>query len=261
MRFFAATLEPLMRLLPASPRKRRRLMKVGVVVLAVLVVAVLTAIFKRPSNDAPSSPQSAGSTYVEDAPVRLTPAMRKEINETLVEFVPAAVLRQDTQRAYELSTPNLRAGASHDEWERGEIPVFPAYVHPPYTGWNLNYSIKDNVNFDLMLKTTKREKQVSAYSYNVDLKRVDGEWRVEMFYPVAQFRRTSLENGTKVVASYDFVPQQYQGAGRTSHEDEKRLFTLALFSIPGLGLALVLALFAAQYVRNRRAERRYTAEA
>jgi hypothetical protein len=246
-----------MRLLPASPRKRRRLAKIGVVLLAVLVVFVLSAIFKRPDNSAPTTEAVPGSVYVEDKPVKLTPQMRREINETLGRFVPAAVLRRDTMEAYELSTPNLRAGASRDEWERGEIPVFPASVRPPYNGWHLNYSIENNVNFDLMLTTTAREKQISAYSYNVDLKRIGGRWLVESFYPVAQFRRTSLENGTKVVASYDFVPLQYQGSSRTSEEDKKRFFTLAIFSIPVLGLALVVLLFAGQYVRNRRAERRY----
>jgi hypothetical protein len=244
--------------LPASPRKRRRLAKLGVVVLAVLVIAVLTAIFKRPNDSAPTSAPTSGSVYVEDRPVKLTPAMRREINETLNRFVPAAVLRRDTMEAYELATPNLRAGASREEWEQGEIPVFPAAVRPPYNGWLLNYSIQNNVNVDLMLKTTKQEKEISAYSYNVDLKRIGGRWRVESFYPVAQFRRTSLENGTKVVASYDFVPLQYQGASGTN-EDEKRLFTLAVLSIPALGLALVALLFAAQYLRNRRAERRYAA--
>lgn len=246
-----------MQLLPASPRKRRRLAKLGVVVLVVLLIAVLTAIFKRPNNSAPTTAGVPGSVFVEDKPVKLTPAMRREINETLDRFVPAAVLRRDTMAAYELSTPNLRAGASRKEWERGQIPVFPASVRPPYNGWNLNYSIENNVNFDLMLKTTKREKEVGAYSYNVDLKRIGGRWLVESFYPVAQFRRTSLENGTKVVASYDFVPLQYQGSSRTNEEDDKRLFVLAAFSIPALGLALVMILFAAQYVRNRRAERRY----
>lgn len=248
-----------MSLLPASPRKRRRLAKIGVVVAFLLVVAVLTAIFKRPSGDSGPSMSGRGSVYVEERPVKLTPAMRREINATLERYVPAAVLRRNSETAYDLSTPSLRAGASREEWERGEIPVFPAAVRPPYNGWRLNYSFKDNVNFDLMLRTTKAEKQVAAYSYNVDLKRLDGEWRVESFFPVAQFRRTRLENGTQVVASYDFVPVNYQGASGTN-EGEKRFFTLALFSIPALGLLLVLSLFAAQFVRNRRAERRYEAE-
>jgi hypothetical protein len=246
-----------MRLLPASPRKRRRLAKIGVVVLAVLVVALLAAIFKRPTNDTPPSTSSRGSVYVEERPVRLTPAMRREINATLNEYVPAAVLRRNTMAAYELSTPGLRAAASRLEWERGQIPVFPADVQPPYTGWTLNYSVKDNVNVDLLLRTTKREKAVSAYSYNVDLRRVDGRWRVESIFPVAQFRRTSLENGTRVVASYDFVPLQYQGSSQTGREQEKRLLTLALFSIPALGLGLILLVFVTQYVRTRRAERSY----
>jgi hypothetical protein len=252
-----------MRLLPASPRKRRRLAKIGVVVLFLIVVAVLTAIFKRPSGDSgPSMSASRGSVYVEERPVKVTPAMRREINATLARFVPAAVLRRDTEQAYELATPSLQAGASRDEWRRGEIPVFPASVRPPYNGWRLNYSVKDNVNFDLMLRTTKAEKQVAAYSYNVDLKRIGGQWRVESFFPVAQFRRTRLENGTQVVASYDFVPLNYQGPSGTDdeNEEEKRLFTLALFSIPALGLALVFSLFAAQFIRSRRAERRYAAE-
>jgi hypothetical protein len=250
-----------MSLLPASPRKRRRLAKIGAVVGFLLVIVVLTAIFKRPSGDGgPSmSGSGRGSVYVEERPVKVTPAMRREINATLVRYIPAAVLRRDTETAYELSTPSLRAGASREEWERGEIPVFPASVRPPYNGWRLNYSVKNNVNFDLMLRTTMTEKQVAAYSYNVDLKRIEGEWRVESFFPVAQFRRQRLENGTQVVASYDFVPLNYQGASGTN-EEEKRVFTLALFSIPALGLLLVLSLFAAQFVRNRRAERRYAAE-
>jgi hypothetical protein len=147
--------------------------------------------------------------------------MRREINRTLDRFVPAAVLRRAPMEAYELSTPALREGASRKEWERGEIPVYPASVQAPYNGWNLNYSVKGNVNFDLMLKTTKQEKEISSISYNVDLKRMGNRWLVESFFPVAQFRRTSLENGTKVVASYDFVPLQYQGSSGTAEQGRK----------------------------------------
>jgi len=247
-----------MRLLPASPRKRRRLARIGVVLLAALLVVVLSAIFKRPTDNAPTSAPAQGSVYVEDKPIKLTPAMRREINATLNRFVPAAVLRRDPMEAYELSTPALREGATRKEWERGEIPVYPASVQPPYSGWNLNYAIQGNVNFDLMLRTTKQEKEVSAISYNVDLKRMGNRWLVESFFPVAQFRRTSLENGTKVVASYDFVPLQYQGSSGTA-EQGRKVFAYFLFGVPAVVLAFVLGIFGTQYVRNRRARREFLA--
>jgi hypothetical protein len=245
-----------MQLLPASPRRRRRLARLGVVLLAAIVVVVLTAIFKPPADQSESVAGGQGSVYVPDTPVRVTPAMRREINATLDRFVTAAVLRQDLDEAYELSTPALQRAATRKEWARGEIPVYPAKVKRPFNGWLVNYSIKNNVNLELMLSTTKAEKEISGISYTVDLKRVGGRWRVDSFFPVAQFRRTSLENGTKVVASYDFTPQQYEGSSRT-RDQGKRLFVFLAFGIPALGVAFVLLVFVTQFLRSRRAEREY----
>jgi hypothetical protein len=245
-----------MQLLPASPRRRRRLARLGAVLLAALVVAAMAAIFKAPRDEPQSVARGQGSVYVPDTPVRVTPEMRREINATLDRFVPAAVLRKDLREAYELATPTLRRAATRDEWARGEIPVYPVRVRGPYNGWLVNYSIKNNVNLELMLRTTKAEKEISGISYTVDLKRIGGRWRVDSFFPVAQFRRTSLENGTKVVASYDFVPLQYEGSSRTE-EQGKRFFVLLAFGIPALGLAFVVLVFVTQFLRSRRAEREY----
>ena len=252
-----------MRVLPASPRRRRRLARFGVVLAAALAVLVSILVLRAPPDD--DSEGVAGSKadiWVPPPDIRMTPALRRELNATLDRFVPAAVLREDPMEAYALSTPTLRTSATRAQWKNGEIPVYPFRVKEGSNlhGWRLNFAVKNNVNVDLMLQASKEEKQVSGIAYTVDFKRIGGRWLVESFFPTAEFRRVPAANGSRIVAQPDLAPQQrVDGATRTNEDVANRIFALAPLIIVLTGLGLVIGVFVTQFVRGKRAERDYLA--
>lgn len=252
-----------MRLLPASPRRRRRLARLGVVLAAALAVLVSTLFLRAPADD--DSEGVAGSQadiYVPPETIRMTPTLRREINATLDRFVPAAVLREAPMEAYELSTPALRSSATRAQWRNGEIPVYPLRVEEGSNlhGWRLNFAVENNVNVDLMLQASKEEKEVSGIAYTVDLKRVGGRWLVESFFPTAEFRRVPAANGSRIVAQPDLAPTQTRdGATQTNEDVVNRVFALAPLLVALLGVGLVVGVFVTQYLRGKRAERDYLA--
>jgi hypothetical protein len=251
-----------MKLLPASPRRRRRLARLAVVLAAALAVFVSTLVLRAPADDDPEGvPGSRAAIYVPPEPVRVTKKMRREIDATLDRFVPAAVRREDPMAAHALATPGLRAAATRKEWERGEIPVYPFHAKgSKFHGWTVNYSVRNNVNVDLMIPATAEEKQSSGIAYTVDLRRIGGRWLVESFFPTAEFRRVPAANGSRIVAQPDLAPTQTRdGVTQTGQDVSNRIFALAPLVVALLGVLLVFGVFVAQYIRGKRAERDYLA--
>jgi hypothetical protein len=120
--------------------------------------------------------------------------------------------------------------------------------------------VENNVNFDLMLQASEKEKQVSGIAYTVDLKRIGDRWLVESFFPTAEFRRAPASNGSRIVAQPDLAPTQTRdGVNQTSEDPTNRIFALAPILVVVLGLGLVIGVFVAQFVRGKRAERDYLA--
>lgn len=252
-----------MRLLPASPRRRRRLARLGVVLVAALAVLISTLVLRAPAdNDSEGVAGSKADIWVPPENIRMTPRLRREINATLDRFVPAAVLREAPMEAYALSTPALRTSATRAQWKNGEIPVYPFRVKDgsDLHGWRLNFAVENNVNFDLMLQAGKEEKEVSGIAYTVDLKRIGGRWLVESFFPTAEFRRVPAANGSRVVAQPDLAPTQTrEGVNQTSEDVTNRIFALAPLLVAMAGVGLVIGVFVTQYIRGKRAERDYLA--
>jgi hypothetical protein len=251
-----------MKLLPASPRRRRRLARVGVILAAAFAVLLSTLFLRGPADDdSEGVPGSQADIYVPPKSVRVTKKMRREINATLDRFVPAAVRREDPRVAHDLSTPVLRASATRRQWEQGEIPVYPFHAKGSrFHGWTVNYSIPNNVNVDLMIQATDEEKESSGIAYTVDLKRIGGRWLVESFFPMAEFRRVPAANGSRIVAQPDLAPTQTrEGATQTGEDVTNRVFALAPLLVALLGVVLVIGVFVTQYIRGKRAERDYLA--
>jgi hypothetical protein len=251
-----------MNLLPASPRRRRRLARVGVVLAAALVVLVSTLVLHGPADDdSEGVPGSQAKVDLPPEPVRVTKRMRREINATLDRFVPAAVRREDPRIAHDLATPALRASATPKQWKRGEIPVYPFHAKgSQFHGWTLNYSIPNNVNVDLMIPATAEEKQVSGIAYTVDLKRIGGRWLVESFFPTAEFLRVPAANGSRIVAQPDLAPTQTrEGVTQTGQDATNRIIALVPLLVALVGVLLVIGVFVTQYLRGKRAERDYLA--
>src|SRR4029079_11291766 len=105
-----------MRLVPSSPRVRRRVAWIGgplAIVGAIVAVMVLVPGGKTPSpevaKNAPRAQAVSQSTYV-------SPADRRAINKTLDRFVPAALGRSAPQTAWNLSGPGLKGATTLQQW-------------------------------------------------------------------------------------------------------------------------------------------------
>src|SRR5436190_8122786 len=169
-----------------SPRTRRRLLRVGVLLLvAGVAAAAVVALPKghqtkevfRPGAWIPSTPTD----------VRMTPERRRAVDRILDAFVPAAVERKHPLRALPLVTPAFRSGTSRQEWSRGELPVFPYHTrNRSFHTWTLNYSHPREVSVEILLHPAPREK-LGPEAFTAVLKETKGRWLVDSFVPAATF--------------------------------------------------------------------------
>lgn len=189
--------------------------------------------------------------------VPLTRETRRALNRLLDRFVPAAVERRDPAVAYELATPALRAGDTRRDWAGGDLPV------PPYDArgttfheWVLRYSFADEVDIQLILMPSEREPG-GPVAYDVNFKRVRGEWRIDAFMPEATFAR---EGETARMLSVRDVNPDGPASGSVSRADKPRLGSIWFF-VPGLLLLLPVAAALGWVVREVRWNRRARAAA
>jgi hypothetical protein len=244
----------------ASPRRRRRLAATGLALVALATGAAVVAAFPAP-QPLPPGRLTAGPPVETDRPVKVTPAMRRSIADTLERFVPAAVLRRDTDLAWRLAGPGLRAGTTRREWLRGDLPVFPFPARATrYDEWKAAYAFRDRVAFDLMLMP-RPETRRGPLAVSVDMTRSGKRWLVDSWYVTAVF--TGPDEKPWVAGAPDYEAGGYgaDAAYRRPKFAEARL-SPAWFAVPagllGVGLA-VLAGFALRGARrNRRAQAAYS---
>lgn len=249
------------RLLPASPRVRRRLGRLVLLLALVGGVVALVVALPRRNPAAPPVPSAAEAATASEpaaqtaAPKRvpLRPADRRAIRTTLLAFVPAAVERKDPAAAWELATPTLRSGMTRAEWAKGDIPVYPYRTRPGGTadGWRVTYSFPGHVSLDLVLPPAKGSKQ-GPIAFTVDLERVRGRWLVDAFVPTATF--APIGATPRITAQADFAP------ATTAVDHRGRLNALWL-ALPAGVLSLIVgvpfAFFVLSWLRDRRALRAY----
>jgi hypothetical protein len=121
----------------------------------------------------------------EEPDLPLTAALRRGINSTLDEFVPAAVGRRDPARAWELAGPGLRAGTTRRQWLAGELPVHPyPFADRPFRGWRKIYAHRDKVAIDLLLHP-RADSRLGPIAFGIDLVPRDGRWVVDSIFPAA----------------------------------------------------------------------------
>lgn len=166
----------------ASPRIRRRLAYLGVVLLAAGVVALVIELV--PGRNGVTQHFSPGQVQrvTTERQVPLTAADRRAIDRTLDRFVPAAVGRRNPLAAWAFSTRRLRAGSTRRGWARGDVPVFPYPARGKrFHDWILQYSQPDLVGIELGVRPRKGAK-VGAAAFDLELERVHGSWLVNAIY-------------------------------------------------------------------------------
>jgi hypothetical protein len=167
-----------------SPRRRKRVLIVAVVVGAALLATLLGLLFRNTAKPQKETfEQGKAEVTHEQVPKRLAPADRRAVLAVVNRFVEAGVAGKDIAAAYDLTTANLHAGVTREEWARGDNPIYryPVYKH----GVRISGSFEDEVTVQLYVRA--RSRKVEPLGVDVGVTPVGSgskrHWLVDYFQP------------------------------------------------------------------------------
>ena len=172
-----------------SPRFRRRLLKSGLVLVAVGAAATVSIVFWNTGRELPDTPLSTEPATVAPAPrnIRLTKAEHDAAIHAAAKFVATAVRREHTGDSWELVTPALRQGMTLAEWAKGNIPV--QYYPVDAARWKMDYSYDEELGLEVYVLPDKGE-QLRPMVFTITMKPLvshgQRRWLVDSFAPTAQ---------------------------------------------------------------------------
>jgi hypothetical protein len=181
---------------------------------------------------------------------------RAAINRTLDTFVPAALLREHSERAWALATPTLHLGGTRAGWARGELPVMPFPVAGrKFHEWTVDAVRAGAVDLVLLVHPRKGAR-VGAVSLDVRMRRLHGRWLVDSFVPAALFAPAGSTSG--IVAQPDLAP----GPASPPYNSRRgRIGQDWVLVVGGVLLAVIVLtpvlLLAGHHLRDRRFRRRH----
>jgi hypothetical protein len=170
----------------SSPRRRRRLLKVAVVLVPLVPLIYLGVHYSSPGNPGEATGpavEEPGLAQPKRAP--FTKEDQRAVRQVLREFEATAVIRRDVGRSWNLSAPSLREGFTRKQWSRGDLPVVPYPAADRGLGsWSfVQYSYTGTVGLEVFL-FPKPGSGWSAMTADVELvKGKDGRWRVDYWMP------------------------------------------------------------------------------
>ena len=176
----------------SSPRRRRRTLKVGIV-LAVAALAVIAGVFFSNTGHSNETPFTKGKVQLvapNPQSVKLSKGDAREALVVAAQFVATAVLRNHTERSYDLSDAAFHQGLTRAQWKTGDIPVAPFSKDDlDVVKWKFDYSYKDRVGLEVYLQP-KPTAKVGGLAYNVELHHVGPpqhrRWLVDYWTPAGQ---------------------------------------------------------------------------
>jgi hypothetical protein len=186
----------------------------------------------------------------------LPKADRAAIDSTLDVFVPAAVGRRHSERAWKLTTAAMHVGGTRAGWARGELPVVPYPVAGvTFHGWSVDSVAAGRADIVLLLHP-RRGAHVGPISCDVQMRKVKGRWLVASFVIAASFAPAG--SVSSITAAADFAP----GPAAPPFAKSGRVGEVWVLVIPGVLLGLVvlvpILVVLVHRRRDRRAARRYT---
>jgi hypothetical protein len=251
-----------MRVVPSSPRARRRLVRLGIVVAVAGTVAAIMALVHGGKTPSVSPPKNAARAQLVTQSTHVSPADRRAINKTLDQFIPAALNRTSPATAWRLSGPDLTGGTTLRQWRHGTspIPYYPARGKT-FHGWTTVDSEPNSVDFSLLVHP-RRGSQTSSWVFSGQMIRRDGRWLVNGLYTAAIMARPD-KHGRHEVGPADFAAgaaaQSGQGSAPPPSGSARLGKTWLIVLVAGIALALLfpLGFGAASALRSRRSRRRY----
>jgi hypothetical protein len=163
----------------------------------------------------------------------LSPTDRAAIDRTLDVFVPAAIARRHSGRAWPLATAAMRLGGDRASWARGVMPVTPfPVIGTRFHGWTVDRVTRGGADLVLLVHL-KKGAPLGAVSFDIAMRKVGGRWLVDSAVPAATFAPPGSDS--KVLAQPDFAPQAGQAFSKTGRISEKWVLI-----IPGILLGLIV---------------------
>ena len=194
----------------------------------------------------------AWSASTAGAKATLSPSDRAAINRTLDVFVPAAIGRRHSERAWPLATAAMRLGSDRASWAQGILPVTPfPVIGKTFHGWTVDRVAKNRADIVLLVHLRKGA-PLGAVSVNLTMRKIGGRWLVDSAVPAATFAPAGSDS--KVLAQPDFAPQAGQAFSKTG-----RISAKWVLIIPGILLGLIvltpIAVLSAHRIGDRRRRR------
>lgn len=251
-----------MRVVPSSPRARRRLLRLGIVLLVVGGIAATLAFVHGGKTPNAAPPKNAPHAQLVKQSKYVSPADRRGINRTLDEFIPAALDRSSPAAAWRLSGPDLTGGTTLTQWRHGTspIPYYPARGKT-FHDWTVIDSSPGSVDFSLLVHP-RRGTQTSAWVFQGQMIKRHGRWLVNGLYTAAIMARPD-KNGRHEVGPADFAAggaaQGGQG-GAPPPDNSARLgktWLIAIVAAIALALLFPIGYGVVSVVRSRRSKMRY----
>jgi hypothetical protein len=248
-----------------SPRRRRRLIKIGVV-LAIVPLAYLGVHYSNGGN-----PENANGpevpNYVEPKRSPFTEAEQRAVHPVLAQFIKYAVAREDPAKAWDVAGPDLRSGLTRKEWATGSIPVvnYPAASRGLGSWSYVKYSYTNTVGLEVFV-FPKPGSGYSAMTADAEVvKDRDGRWQVnywmpERFHGPAAVSAKQLKTAKKVARAYKKKSTSAKTAAPAPPPAVEPARTRGLWLLLPIGiLSLIilapLTLLLVGWLRNRRAAR------
>lgn len=239
----------------SSPRRRRRALKVGIV-LAVAALAAMAGVFFSNTGHSNEAAFTKERVQVVAPPPKTVKLSKTDARDALLvagQFVATAVLRNHTERSYDLSDAAFHQGLTRDQWKTGNIPVAPySRSDLDVVKWKLDYSYKNRLGLQVFLQP-KPTAKVGGLAYNVELHEVGPpkhrHWLVDYWTPAGQ---QGPAPSKAAAGSFDLAPQTKASLGAI-------WLVLPIGLILALILSVPIVLGIRGWRRRVRADRAYNA--
>jgi hypothetical protein len=227
------------------------------IVLAVAAFAATAGVFFSNTghrNETPFTKEKVQLVAPLPKTVKLSKSNAHDALLVAARFIATAVLRNHTERSYDLSDTAFHQGLTRAQWKTGDIPVAPYRRGDlDVVKWKLDYSYKDRVGLEVYLQP-KPTAKVGGLAYNVELHNVGPpqhrRWLVDYWTSAGQQGPAP----SKAVASGAFGPPVQTKAGLGAI-----WLVLPIGLILGLILSVPIVLGIRGWRRRVRADRAYNA--
>jgi len=190
---------------------------------------------------------------------KLPAADRAAIDRTLDAFVPAAIGREHSERAWALTTASMHRGGTRADWRQGLLPVQPfPVIGTSFHGWTLDHVGRDRADVVLLVHLRKgNDLNLGAASFDLAMRKRHGRWLVDSAVVAATFAYHG-----KILAANDFGPNSspdpYTKLDGGLHSG---LPTGLIYAIPGALIGLVILVPLGIMLVHRRRDRHPVSDA